>query len=116
MYLAASTRSQVATAQHGDHGFPKCRILCPDIRDKRRQPNSSALPPFQIDVTRRQPHQLTFKAVSLARTTDLSFYSEGLWRVVGKAASRRDRPSGSNAVLRVSMHRDASSSHFENRI
>ena len=35
MYLAASTRSQVATAQHDDHGFPKCRILCPDIRDKR---------------------------------------------------------------------------------
>ena len=33
MYLAASTRSQVATAQHGDHGFPKCGILCPDIRD-----------------------------------------------------------------------------------
>ena len=30
------------------------------------------------------------------------FYSEGLWRVVGKAASRRDRPSGSNAVL--SLH------------
>ena len=29
----ASTRSQVATTQHGDHGFPKCRILCPDIRD-----------------------------------------------------------------------------------
>ena len=23
MYLAASTRSQVATVQHGDHGFPK---------------------------------------------------------------------------------------------
>ena len=36
VYLAASTRSQVATAQHGDHGFPKCRILCPDICDKRR--------------------------------------------------------------------------------
>ena len=51
------------------------------------------------DVTTRQPHQLTFKAVSLVRTTDLSFYSEGLWRVVGKAASRRDRLSGSNAVL-----------------
>ena len=51
------------------------------------------------DVITRQPHQLTFKAVSLARTTDLSFYSEGLWRVVGKAASRRDRPSGSNAVM-----------------
>ena len=33
MYLAASTRSQVATAQHGDHGFLKYRILCPDIRD-----------------------------------------------------------------------------------
>ena len=33
MYLAASTRSQVATAQHGDHEFPKCRILCPDISD-----------------------------------------------------------------------------------
>ena len=33
MHLAASTRSQVATAQHGDHGFPKCDILCPDIRD-----------------------------------------------------------------------------------
>ena len=33
MYLAASTRSQVATAQHGDHGFPKCGILSPDIRD-----------------------------------------------------------------------------------
>src|SRR6185503_17661027 len=39
---------------------------------------------------------VSFKAVSLARTTDLSFYSDGLWRVVGKAASRRDRPSGSN--------------------
>ena len=99
MYLVASTRSQVATAQHGDHGFPKCRILCPNIRDKRRQPNSSALPPFQKDVTTRQPHQLTFKAVSLARMTDLSFYSEGLWLVVGEAASRRDRPSGSNVVL-----------------
>ena len=99
MYLAASTRSQVATAQHGDHGYPTCRIVYPDIRDKRRQPNSSALSPFQKDVTTRLPHQLTFKAVSLARTTDLSFYSEGLWRVVGKAASRRDRPSGSNAVL-----------------
>ena len=35
MYLAASTRSQVATARHGDHGFPTCRIVCPDIRDKR---------------------------------------------------------------------------------
>ena len=67
MYLAASTRSQVATAQHGDHGFPKCRILCPDIRDMF----SSALPPFQKDVTTRQPLQLTFKSVSLARTTDL---------------------------------------------
>ena len=33
MYLAAITRSQIATAQHGDHGFPKCRILCPDICD-----------------------------------------------------------------------------------
>ena len=33
VYLATSTRSQVATTQHGDHGFPKCRILCPDIRD-----------------------------------------------------------------------------------
>ena len=33
MYLAENTRSQVATAQHGDHGFPKCGILCPDIRD-----------------------------------------------------------------------------------
>ena len=104
MYLAASTRSQVATAQHGDHGFSKCRILCPDIRDKRRQPNSSALPPFQKDVTTkdvttRQPHQLTFKVVSPARMTDLPFYSEGLWRVVGKAASRHDRPSASDAVL-----------------
>ena len=49
MYLTASTRSQVATAQHGDHGFPKCRILCPDIRDMF----SSALPPFQKDVTTR---------------------------------------------------------------
>ena len=45
------------------------------------------------------PIAVLFKAVSLARTTDLSFYSEGLWRVVGKAASRRDRPSGSNAVM-----------------
>ena len=97
--LGASRRSQVATAQHGDHGFPKCRILCPNIRDKRRQPNSSALPPYQKDVTTQLPHQLTFKAVSLVRTTDLSFYSEGLWRVVGKAVSRHDRPSGSNAVL-----------------
>jgi hypothetical protein len=44
-------------------------------------------------------HQLIFKAVSRARTTELSFYSEGLWRVVGKAASRHDRPSGSDAVL-----------------
>ena len=84
MYLAASSRSQVATAQHGDHGFPKCRILYPDIRDMF----SSALPPFQKDVTTRQPLQLTFKAVSLARTTNMSFYSAGLWRVVGKAASR----------------------------
>ena len=95
MYLAASTRSQVATAQHGDDEFPKCRILCPDIRDMF----SSALPPFQKDVTTRQPLQLTFKAVSLAWTTNLSFYSAGLWRVVGKAASRRDRPSGINAAL-----------------
>ena len=55
MYLAASTRSQVVTAQHGDHGFPICRIVCPDKRDKRRQPNSSALSPFQKDVTTRQP-------------------------------------------------------------
>ena len=46
VYLAASTRSQVATAQHGDHGFHKYFILCPNIRDKRRQPNSSALPLF----------------------------------------------------------------------
>ena len=99
MYLAASMRSQVSTAQHGDHGFRICRIVGPDKRDKSRQPNSSALSPFQKDVTTRQPHQLTFKAVSRARTTELSFYSEGLWRVVGKAASRRDRPSGSNAVL-----------------
>ena len=99
VYLSASTRSQVATAQHGDHGFPICRIVCPDKRDKRRQPNSSALSPFQKDVTTRQPHQLTFKAVSRARTTELSFYSEGLWRVVGKAASRHDQPSGSDTVL-----------------
>ena len=104
MYLAASTRSQVATAQHGDHGFPKCRILCPDIRDMF----SSALPPFQKDVTTRQPLQLTFKAVSPARPTNLSFYSAGLWRVVGKAASRRDRPSGINAAPEsacTEMHR-----------
>ena len=33
VYLTASTRSQVVTAQHGEHGFPKCRILCPDICD-----------------------------------------------------------------------------------
>ena len=54
------------------HGFPKCRILCPDIRYMF----SSALPPFQKDVTTRLPHQLTFKTVSRAKTTELSFYSE----------------------------------------
>ena len=99
MYLSASTRSQVATAQRGDHGFRICRIVGPDKRDKSRQPNSSALSPFQKDVTTRHPHLLTFKAVSRARTMELSFYSEGLWRVVGKAAFRHDRPSGSDAVL-----------------
>ena len=69
-------------------GLPKIKILVPPL-----------LPPFQKDVITRQPHQLTFKAVSRARTTELSFYSEGLWRVVGKAASRHDRPSGGDAVL-----------------
>ena len=50
MYLAASTRSQVATTQHGDHGFPTCRIVCPDIRDVvgflgYPQPGGGAHPP-----------------------------------------------------------------------
>src|SRR6185295_10282665 len=94
--IDSSHRSYFAAVEHRALEMLRPR---PDIRDKRRQPNSSALSSFQKDVTTRQPHQLTFKAVSLARTTDLSFYSEGLWRVVGKAASRRDRPSGSNAVL-----------------
>ena len=83
----SARRSRVS---HMSHCLPR--------RDKRRQPNSIALSPFQKDVTIRQPQQLTFKAVSRARTTELSFYSEGLWCVVGKAASRHDRPSGSDAV------------------
>ena len=104
--LAASMRSRVATTQHDDHEFPTCAVVCPDRRDKRWQPNISALSLFQKDVTTRKPHQLIFKASSLARTADLSFYSEGLWHVVGKTASRRDRPSGINAALWVCMHRE----------
>ena len=46
----------------------------PNIRDMF----SSALPPFQKDVTTRQPLQLTFKAVSPARTTNLSFKVGGV--------------------------------------
>ena len=34
----------------------------------------------------------------MARTMGLMVYNEGRWRVVGKAAPRRDRPSGNNAV------------------
>ena len=39
----------------------------------------------------------------MARTTGLSVYSEGWWRVVGKAAPRRDRLSGNNAVAKPAL-------------
>ena len=80
-------------------GFPNVAFFAQTYVTKDDNPNSSALPTFQKDVTTRQLHQLTFKVVSLARAMDLSFYSEGLWSVVGKAASRHDRPIGSDAVL-----------------
>ena len=40
---------------------------------------------------------------SMARTRGLTVYSEGQWRVVGKAAPRRDRPSGNNAVEKPAL-------------
>ena len=40
---------------------------------------------------------------SMARTRGLPVYSEGQWRVVGKAAPRRDRPSGNNAVQKLAL-------------
>ena len=80
-------------------GFPYVALFAQTNVTKDDSPITVLFHQFQKDVTTRQPHQLTFKAVSLARTTDLSFYSEGLWRVVGKVASRRDRLSGSIAVL-----------------
>jgi len=40
---------------------------------------------------------------SMARTRGLTVYSEGQWRVVGKAAPRRDRPSGNNAVQKLAL-------------
>ena len=57
VYLAAGTRSQVATTQHGDHGFPKCLILCPDIRDpiecsstiSKRCDNTAITPAFFLN-------------------------------------------------------------------
>ena len=40
---------------------------------------------------------------SMGRTRGLTVYNEGQWRVVGKAAPRRDRPSGNNAVEKPAL-------------